>query len=439
MDHTGVTASHRPQPQPQPHRQSTVEVVAYRATWPADFASERTVLAAATGGEAVTIEHIGSTAVPGMSSKPTIDILMVFERADDVADHLRALADVGYELRPGAFPDRAGHLFMRKVVEGRRLVHLHVLDADSVEIDDYRRFRDALRADPDLAARYQALKVDLAERFGDDRARYVAEKERWVDAVVGSLRAEGTGADALYDRIGVGYAGQRVSEPTWVSQIGAALGASRSVLNVGAGSGNYEPVDRRVVALEPSSTMLAQRDGRHPAVQGVAEHLPFPDGCFDAALGTFTVHHWTDPARGLAELARVADRQVLVVFEPLVAHGFWLLDYFPEVLTSDVELNAPTPDDVGRHLDVVDVQTMWIPAECRDGVAAAYWRRPEAYLDPVVQRSMSLLALLPESVVARGTAELAADLADGTWLERHGHLLEQDRADYGYRLVIAGS
>ncbi|MCB1796989.1 MAG: GrpB family protein, partial [Candidatus Competibacteraceae bacterium] len=128
MDHTGVTASHRPQPQPQPqpqpHRQSTVEVVAYRATWPADFASERTVLAAATGGEAVTIEHIGSTAVPGMSSKPTIDILMVFERADDVADHLRALADVGYELRPGAFPDRAGHLFMRKVVEGRRLVHL---------------------------------------------------------------------------------------------------------------------------------------------------------------------------------------------------------------------------------------------------------------------------------------------------------------------------
>src|SRR5690606_32917545 len=132
---------------------------------------------------------IGSTAVPGMSSKPTIDILMVLERADDVSDHLRALADVGYELQPGAFPDRAGHLFMHKVVEGRRLAHLHVLDADSVEIDDYRRFRDALRADPDLAARYQALKVDLAERFGDDRARYVAEKERWVDAVVGSLRA----------------------------------------------------------------------------------------------------------------------------------------------------------------------------------------------------------------------------------------------------------
>jgi SAM-dependent methyltransferase len=243
----------------------------------------------------------------------------------------------------------------------------------------------------------------------------------------------------IYDRIGRGYAAQRIPEPSWAAQIDAALGDAESVLNVGAGSGNYEPAARSVVALEPSSEMLTQRINPHPAVQGTAEYLPFRDGTFDATLGTFTVHHWTDRVAGLRELRRVSDRQVLVVYEPLVAHRFWLLDYFPEVLAAPTESSAPTPDDIAAALQVVDVQTMWIPAECSDGVAAAYWRRPEAYLDPAVQRSMSILALLPQEVIARGTAQLASDLDDGTWLVRHSHLLEQDAADYGYRLVVAGS
>jgi hypothetical protein len=151
----------------------------------------------------------------------------------------------------------------------------------------------------------------------------------------------------------------------------------------------------------------------------------------------FTAHHWADQAQGLRELRRTSRRQVLVVFEPLNGHQFWLVDYFPEIPLATVEANAPTPAVIAEHLNVVDVQTMWIPAECTDGVAAAYWRRPAAYLDPRVQRSMSILALLPEPVLARGTAKLAADLADGTWSELNGHLLDQDRADYGYRLVVA--
>lgn len=243
----------------------------------------------------------------------------------------------------------------------------------------------------------------------------------------------------VYDRIGMGYSAKRVPEPTWVVQIDAALGDSESVLNVGAGSGNYEPTRRSVVALEPSAAMLGQRASSHPVVQGAAEHLPFPSDAFDAAMGTFTVHHWVDRAAGLEELRRVSKRQILVVYEPLEAHRFWLLDYFPEVLMAPTESAAPTPDDIGRHLNVIDVQTMWIPAECTDGVAAAYWRRPEAYLDPAVQRSMSILALLPQEAVARGTARLASDLNDGTWLARHSDLLKQDRADYGYRLVVADS
>lgn len=246
-------------------------------------------------------------------------------------------------------------------------------------------------------------------------------------------------ARPLYDRIGRGYATQRVPEPTWVAQIDAALGDAATVLNVGAGSGNYEPDDRSVVALEPSREMLSQRRSTHPAVRGVAERLPFANGAFDAAMGTLTVHHWRDRTAGLRELQRVSDRQVLVVYDPLVAHSFWMIDYFPEALDSPLESNAPTPEGIDEVLDVVDVQTMWIPADCSDGVAAAYWRRPEAYLDPAVQRSMSLLALLPPDVLERGSAQLRADLDDGTWLARHGHLMELDRADYGYRLVIAGA
>jgi hypothetical protein len=245
--------------------------------------------------------------------------------------------------------------------------------------------------------------------------------------------------EPIYDRIGQGYATQRVPEPAWVAQIDAALGTAATVLNVGAGTGNYEPDDRSVVALEPSWEMLSQRRNAHPAVRGTAEHLPFLDRSFDAAMGTLTVHHWRDRAAGLREMQRVSDRQVLVVYNPLVAHSFWLIDYFPEALDSPVESNAPTPEGIGEVLHVVDVQTMWIPADCSDGVAAAYWRRPGAYLDPAVQRSMSLLALLPADVLERGSAQLRADLDDGTWLARHGHLLELDRADYGYRLLIAGA
>lgn len=246
-------------------------------------------------------------------------------------------------------------------------------------------------------------------------------------------------AAPIYDQIGRGYAAQRVPEPTWVAQLDAALGDAESVLNVGAGSGNYEPTARSVVALEPSSEMLTQRSNPHPAVQGAAEQLPFRNGTFDAAMGTFTVHHWTDQPAGLRELRRVSKRQVLVVCESLEAHDFWLLDYFPEVLAVPTESNAPTPDTLSAVLDIVDVQTLWIPAECSDGVAAAYWRRPEAYLDPDVQQSMSILALLPHDVIARGAARLGSDLEDGTWLAHHAHLLEQDTADYGYRLVVAGS
>ncbi len=239
-----------------------------------------------------------------------------------------------------------------------------------------------------------------------------------------------------YDSIGAGYANQRIADQRWERQIHAALGAASTVINVGAGTGNYEPTDRFVVALEPSSAMLAQRT-RGVAVNGVAEALPFPDGSFGVALAALTVHHWASQARGLAELRRVADRQVVTVFEQLIAHKFWLVDYFPEVLTQQVEINAPTPESLAKHLNVVDVQTLFVPQDMTDGVAAAYWQRPERYLLPEVQQSASLFALMPDDARRRGTERLRADLADGTWNERYGYLLNETQIDAGYRLVLA--
>lgn len=168
---------------------STVEVVIYRDEWPTQFEAERACLSDAVGDAAKEIDHIGSTAVPGLSAKPTIDILMVVEDVDDFLDRLRWVEALGYDYRPqNSFVGDEDHLFLRKVIGGKRTHHLHVLRAGSAEIDDYRLFREALRTNPALADRYERLKVALAARWADDRMRYVTEKEAWVDDVMISLR-----------------------------------------------------------------------------------------------------------------------------------------------------------------------------------------------------------------------------------------------------------
>jgi SAM-dependent methyltransferase len=243
-----------------------------------------------------------------------------------------------------------------------------------------------------------------------------------------------------YDTIGRTYAQARRADPRVAAQILAGLGAARSVVNVGAGTGNYEPTDRAVIAVEPSRTMIDQRPpGAAPAVQGVAERLPFPDGAFDAAMAALTLHHWSDLAAGLAELRRVATRQVIFAFDPSTSGTYWLVDdYFPEYRALETEWNAPTPDDVGRHLDVQRVEVIPVPADCVDGFGGAYWCRPEAHLDPVVRAGMSWLAQLDPEIVDRNIARLAAEIDDGTWEQKYGHLREQESIDLGYRLIVCG-
>jgi SAM-dependent methyltransferase len=211
------------------------------------------------------------------------------------------------------------------------------------------------------------------------------------------------------------------------------------VVNVGAGSGSYEPRDRRIVAVEPSLMMLSQRPaGAAPAVRAPAEALPFRTRAFGAAMGVLTVHHWSDRARGLAEMRRVTNGPVVLFLrDPHAVPFWWLHHYFPA--TARLEASRETPltqvaQMLGGHLDVIPVP---IPADCTDGFNAAYWRRPRAYLHPQVWRPMSALALIPEADRALGMHRLQADLNNGKWDRRWGHLLALSELDLGYRVVTA--
>ena len=240
---------------------------------------------------------------------------------------------------------------------------------------------------------------------------------------------------AIYDAIGVDYANLRKPDPRIAAYIHAALGDAKTVLNVGAGAGSYEPVDRQITAVEPSAEMIRQRsEGAAPAIQGSAEALSFADDSFDAAMAILTVHHWTDKAKGLTEMRRVSRGPVvLLTFDP--AHrGCWLTDYLPELVTLD-EGQMPVIADYARWLGPVTTLPVPIPHDCSDGFLYAYWRRPHAYLDPRIRKGMSSFWKIAGAEAA--LERLAADLDSGAWEARYGNLMELDAIDAGYRLVVS--
>jgi SAM-dependent methyltransferase len=242
----------------------------------------------------------------------------------------------------------------------------------------------------------------------------------------------------LYDTIGASYTVTRGTEPRIAAQIWAALGDARTVLNVGAGAGSYEPSDRDVLAVEPSVVMRAQRPaGSAPCVAAAAESLPFDDQSFDAAMAVCTVHHWQDPIAGLREMRRVARRVVVFLFDTSDPSQFWLTrDYLPEfaalpgcrVLASLAELAGA----IGARMEPVP-----IPWDCADGFYEAHWRRPEAYLDENVRRGVSVWAGVGPDVEQRAVHSLRDDLASGRWAERNRDLVDLDAAELGARLLIA--
>ena len=240
---------------------------------------------------------------------------------------------------------------------------------------------------------------------------------------------------ALYDTIGINYADLRKPDARIAQAIEQALGAAKVILNVGAGTGAYEPTDRQVTAVEPSAEMISQRrPSAAKAIQASADDLPFEDGSFEASMAILTIHHWPDKEAGLREMRRVTRGPiVLLTFDP--AHRPWLTDYLPQLAALD-EAKSPPMSDYARWLGNVRISPVLVPHDCTDGFLHAYWRRPAAYLDPRIRAgSFSFWAI--RDTAEAGLSKLAHDLETGEWQRRYATLLALDAYDAGYRLVVS--
>jgi SAM-dependent methyltransferase len=241
-----------------------------------------------------------------------------------------------------------------------------------------------------------------------------------------------------YDHVGHDYARTRRPDPRIAAQIEQPLAGMSSIANIGAGTGSYEPA-ATVVAVEPSHVMIAQRHpDSAPAVRAAAENLPLATDSVDATLAVLTAHHWQDLDRGLAELARVARRRVVILtWDHAVTKGFWLLrDYLPGATATDARLAIPI-NRFDELPGVVSISPVPVPHDCVDGFAGAYWRRPEAYLDPRIRAGMSLFTQTTDPAVNEQLAVLRDELRSGEWHRRNGQLLNRTTFDLGYRLVVA--
>jgi SAM-dependent methyltransferase len=246
----------------------------------------------------------------------------------------------------------------------------------------------------------------------------------------------GSAGDFDYERGGVGYAGRRRTDPRIAARVHAALGSAKTVLNVGAGAGSYEPPDRQVTAVEPSAAMRAQRPAGRPAIDARAENLPFPDASFDATMAMLTVHQWPYLDGGLRELRRVSRGPVLILtFDPDSLDRLWLVDYLPELIASE-RRRFPAIERITDVLGRCTVTEIPIPLDCVDGFLEAYYGRPEAFLDPAVRRSQSSWGFLNQEIVDRGLARLEADLASGDWDRRFGRLRSQPEFAGALRLLV---
>jgi SAM-dependent methyltransferase len=241
-----------------------------------------------------------------------------------------------------------------------------------------------------------------------------------------------------YDRAGRTYSLTRQPDPRIRTVIEHALHGMATVANIGAGTGSYEP-SNTVIAVEPSHVMITQRRAEAaPAVRAVAEHLPIGTDAVDASIALLTVHHWSDVDAGIAEMIRVARRRVVILtWDDTVFRQFWLLrEYLPAAAETDARLAVPITKLVSL-LGTVSIQTVPVPHDCVDGFGGAYWRRPHAYLDETVRAGISMLALTPKPLLAKGLERLRAELTNGAWARRHADLLDVPQLDLGYRLLVS--
>ncbi|MGV8997816.1 MAG: class I SAM-dependent methyltransferase [Parvibaculaceae bacterium] len=245
--------------------------------------------------------------------------------------------------------------------------------------------------------------------------------------------------DFDYEAGGTGYAMVRQTDPRVAAQVHAALGDARSVLNVGAGAGSYEPLDRHVVALEPAAAMRAQRP-RHlaPAVRGVAGALPFDDGAFDAAMAMMTVHQWPELQQGLAEMRRVTRGPVVVMSADGATLGdFWLGDYVPELFVAEAKRMPPLEAICEGLGGRTRIEIVPVPVDCVDGFCQAFYARPERMLDPQVRAAQSSWGFIDKALETRFVERLTDDLASGAWDERYGTMRTMPSFDGSLRMVVS--
>ena len=247
-----------------------------------------------------------------------------------------------------------------------------------------------------------------------------------------------TGSNYSYETGGVTYERVREEEPFIASKIREALGNSRTVLNVGAGTGNYEPQDRYVLAVEPSALMRSKRPShRSPAVIASAENLPFDDNAFDASMACLTIHHWPDLRKGLSEMRRVTSGpMVIMTFDLDALKRYWLYDYVPELPASDIA-RFPTIDQLRKMLGEIELITVPIPLNCVDGFQEAFYGRPELLLDPAIRKAQSGWSFVSEEVQERFVREITDDLQSGEWDRKYGHFRTQPFFEGALRLVVA--
>jgi SAM-dependent methyltransferase len=242
-----------------------------------------------------------------------------------------------------------------------------------------------------------------------------------------------------YDRDDIRYSRHRQPDPRIAAIVDAALGPARTVLNIGAGSGSYEPIDRYVLAIEPSVTMRAQRPPHlAPAIIGTAESLPLDDKTVDASMAMITTHHWADPQKGLAEMKRVTRSRILILtFDPDALDRFWNIDYFPNVVATERKRYLPIDRIIGLLDAPCEVQSVPIQLDCTDGFQEAFYGRPERFLDPSVRRAQSAWGFLDEAQQEAELHRLRADLASGEWDRKHGELRTQPSFVGALRLITA--
>ena len=243
----------------------------------------------------------------------------------------------------------------------------------------------------------------------------------------------------IYETIGVGYSVGRRSDPRWQEAIDSVIGDARRVINIGAGTGSYEPSERTVIAVEPSELMVSQRPkAAAHVVMAAAENVPIVSGWADLTMTLLSIHHWMDWRAGISEMRRLAPRQLVLTYDPDLYASFWLLrDYLPEVAASE-KTRAPRVEDIAEELGGdVEVIVLDVPWDCIDGVLSAQWRRPAAYLDPQIRACCSGLAQANQRVVEGAVRELANDLDSGAWEQKNKELIAMNSFDAGFRLVVS--